>query len=442
MRDAPVTDSTVPDAPVPDAPVTKGIVPDGVVPDTALARIVRDEAGLLVASLYRRIGDFDVAEEAVQQAIIAAVRTWRVDGMPPNPGGWLSVAARRQAIDRLRRSVREQRATEALTVVEARTRSLAESDADPAAGLGADEGAADERIPMLFGCCHPALGIEARLALTLRAVVGLTTPQIARAFLVPEATVAQRLVRAKRKITTSGIRFDIPADAERASRLDDVLTTIYLAYNAGYLSPDDQQVADDAIWLAELVVRSLPADAEAWGLLALITNLSARAGARFDAAGRLVLLPDQDRNRWDRVRLARAEGYLQRGAELRGPGRFQLQAAIAACHADAESWAGTDWLQILTLYDLLLTHDSSPVVRLNHAIALSYVAGPGAALAEVDSVADRLAGYHLLHAARARLLADLGDHDGARAENVRALTLTDNRAEQELLRARIAASEG
>ena len=414
------------------------------VPDGTLAEIVRDEAGLIVASLYRRIGDFDVAEEAVQEAVVAALRSWRVDGLPPNPGAWLTLAARRQAIDRLRRSVREERATEALSHASSRARLLAEIDADPAIDTLAESpgDTADERVPMLFGCCHPALKVEARLALMLRAVVGLTTPQIARAFLVPEATMAQRLVRAKKKITAVGIGFEIPTGPERASRLDEVLTAIYLAYNAGYLSREDQTLAEDAIWLAELLARSLPTEPEAWGLLALITNLSARSAARFDSRGRLVLLADQDRSRWDSVRLARAEGYLVRSAELRQPGRYQLQAAIAACHADAESWATTDWLQVLTLYDLLLQYDPSPVVRLNHAIALRHVSGPEAALVEVEQVADRLADYHLLHATRAQLLAELGDQDGARAANVRALALTDNPAEQELLQARIVGVEG
>ena len=419
---------------------------DPGVPDTALAQIVRDEAGLIVASLYRRIGDFDVAEEAVQEAVMAALRTWRIEGVPPNPGAWLTLAARRRAIDRLRRSVREERTVDALTFADSRARLLAEVDADPALGTsGAAAGAgdaADERIPMLFGCCHPALRVEARLALMLRAVVGLTTAQIARAFLVPEATMAQRLVRAKKKIGAVGIAFEIPVGRERASRLDEVLTAIYLAYNAGYLSRVDGGLTEDSIWLAELVARALPDEAETWGLLSLLTSLSARSRTRFDGAGRLVLLADQDRAAWNGEDLARAEGYLVRSAELRRPGRFQLQAAIAACHADAACWADTDWLQILTLYDLLLTHDPSPVVRLNHAIALSHVSGPGPALAELSEIEDRLGDYHLLHATRAQLLTDLGDLDGARDANLRALALTDNPAEQDLLRLRIARIDG
>lgn len=413
------------------------------VPDATLAQIVRDEAGLIVAALYRRIGDFDVAEEAVQEAVIAALSSWRRDGIPPNPGAWLTLAARRRAIDRLRRSVREEKTVANLSFADSRAVLLAEADADPAghvtergaAGDAAD--AADERIPMLFGCCHPALAVEAQLALMLRAVVGLTTPQIARAFLVPEPTMAQRLVRAKRKIAAVGIDFAVPTGSERADRLDAVLTAIYLTYNAGYLAVDDPGLADDAVWLAELVARSLPEEPEAWGLLSLVTGLSARARTRWRDDGQLVLLPEQDRRRWDRDALARAEDQLQRSAAFRRPGRFQLEAAITACHADAARWEDTDWLQILTLYDLLLTHDPSPVVRLNHAIALGHVRGPAAALAELDTVADRLADYHLLHATRAQLLAELGHHEAARTANRRALELTDNPVEQDLLRSRI-----
>ena len=398
--------------------------------DAVLARIVRREAGLIVAQLQRRLGNFDIAEEAVQEAIVIALRTWRRDGVPANPGGWLSLAARRRAIDLLRKRSREVPLAD-------------EWDADPSSGAGAGHRIGDERLPMLFGCCHPALSVEVRLALTLRAVVGMTTQQIASAFLVPEATMAQRLVRAKRKITNAGIPFSIPAAADLAPRLDDVLTVIYLSYNAGYLEPSasGRELSEDAIWLAELVARALPDQAEAWGLLALLTFLSSRAESRFDDQDRLVLLADQDRSRWDEVAISRADGYLATAAALAHPGRFQLQAAIAGCHANAESLAETDWLQILTLYDLLLRFDSSPVIRLNHAIALSHLHGPEAALAEVDQVADRLNGYHLLHATRAQLLTALGDHAAARVANERALALTNNPAEQQLLRSRLPVSD-
>src|SRR5215210_2008665 len=270
------------------APVERPSAEDGV-----LARLVRREAGLIVAQLHRRLGDFDVAEEAVQEAIAVALRTWRRDGVPPNPGGWLATTARRRAIDLLRRRTRESRLAD----------ELAE---DPTLGVVADR-PGDERLPMLFGCCHPALAVEARLALTLRAVVGMSTTQIARAFLVPEATMAQRLVRAKRKINTAGIPFAIPGPDDLAPRLDDVLTVVYLSYNAGYLdpSPAGRELTEDAVWLAELVARALPDQAEAWGLLALLTFLSSRTAARFDEHGQLVLLEEQDRTRWDAVAISR-----------------------------------------------------------------------------------------------------------------------------------------
>lgn len=399
---------------------------DGRRSDAALADLVRDQAGLIAASLSRRLGDFDLAEEAVQDAIVTALRVWRRDGVPANPGGWLNLTARRNAIDRLRRRARGERAALAL--------------ADEPAPRPAATGAADVRIPMLFACCHPSLAQEARLALTLRAVVGLTTPQIARAFLVAEATVAQRIVRAKRKIVAAGIPLRVPDVTTFAARLDDVLTVTYITYNAGYLVPraaDERDLAADAVWLAELLVGQLPDEPEAAGLLALLLLLESRAGARFAADGTLIPLGEQDRSRWDRSRIAAAETLIARAAWSRRPGRFQLQAALAACHAQALRAEETDWLQILTLYDLLLQFDSSPVVRLNRAIALAEVAGVSAALEEVESLTERLRDYHLLHATRAKLLAKLGRQDEARAANLVALRLAPNAAEQALLRERI-----
>jgi RNA polymerase sigma factor (sigma-70 family) len=396
--------------------------------DTALATVVRAEAGLIVAALHRRWQDFDLAEEAVQEAVTTALHHWRQHGVPPNPGAWLTLTAQRKAIDLQRSRSR-------------RGRLLADLDeAHLAAEPMGDDGRtgfADERLPMLFACCHPALPAEARLALTLRAVVGLTTAQIARAFLVPEPTLAQRLVRAKRKINAAGIPFTVPEGGALAPRLDDVLTVVYLAYNAGYLDPEAADLCGDAIWLAELVARTLPEQPEAWGLLALLTFLSARAAARFDEAGKLVVLREQDRSRWDAVAFARADGYLARAAALRCPGRYQLQAAIAAVHGSAERWEDTDWLQILTLYDLLLQYEDSPVVRLNAAIALGHHRGPAAALAAVEHLADRLADYHLFHATRAALLTELGELDDARLANERALALAATTAERELLRGRL-----
>lgn len=397
------------------------------VTDRALDDLVRREAGLIVAQLSRRLGDFDLAEEAVQDAIVAALRAWRRDGIPPNPGGWLTLAARRNSIDRLRRRATGERAAKALA-----------AEPQPEVAAAQQE---DVRVAMLFACCHPSLAAEARLALTLRAVVGLTTAQIARAFLVSEATLAQRIVRAKRKIVQARIPLRVPEGPERAERLDDALTVVYLTYNAGYLVPPltpHRDLAGDAVWLAELLVEQLPDEPEAIGLLALLLILEARAAARFDQKGRLVPLARQNRSLWNLEMIRRADRLLVRAASRHRPGRYQLQAALAACHSQARSAAATDWLQILTLYDMLLRHDDSPVVLLNRAIALAEISGPQAALAEIEPLSERLREYHLFHATRAELLTRLGRHEEARQENVRALQLTDNEPERELLRERLA----
>ena len=394
-------------------------------PDQALAVAVRAEAGAIVASLNRLVGDFDVAEEAVQDAIVEALRTWRRGGVPDRPGAWLQVAARRNALDRLRRQQRQQRVLEGLR-----------KDVSPAE---AEE--ADERLGLVFACCHPALPVDARLPLTLRAVLGLTTAQIARAFLVPEATMAQRIVRAKRKIVDKGIALGVPDPGDRADRLDDVLTVTYLMYNEGFISStgatDDRDLADDAIWLAGLLATAMPGEPETLGLLALLQLHHARRTARFDDSGNLVLLRDQDRTAWDRPAIESADRLLERAAAQRRPGRFQLQAAIAACHASSATWEATDWLQILTLYDLLLRHDGSAVVRLNRAVALGKVRGAEAALEYVDRLAPDLARYHLFHATRADLLRTLGRVAEAAEADRRALELTRNTAEQSLLRSRL-----
>jgi RNA polymerase sigma-70 factor (ECF subfamily) len=282
--------------------------------------------------------------------------------------------------------------------------------------------------------------MEARLALTLRAVVGLTTAQIARAFLVSESTMAQRIVRAKRKIVEARIPLTMPAPEQRAERLDDVLTVTYLMYNEAFVSTsgdaDDRDLADDALWLAGLVTTALPDEPEALGLLALLTLQHARHAARF-AGGALVVLEHQDRTLGDAAAIASADALLERASALRRPGRFQLQAAIAACHASAGSWAETDWLQILVLYDMLLDHDPSPVARLNRGVAMSKVWGAAPALEYVDGLGERLDGYHLFHATRAVLLRDLGRGDEAAEADRTALRLTSNPAEQLLLRARL-----
>jgi RNA polymerase sigma factor (sigma-70 family) len=414
-----VTDSTddLPAAAAPDAA------------DAVLARTVRAEAASIVASLTRFLGNLDVAEEAVQEAIVEALTEWRRDGIPQRPGGWLATAARRNALDRLRRDARYRQKLALL-------KEAPMYDDQPVARP-------DDRLELLFACCHPALPAEGRLALTLRAVVGLTTAEIARAFLTAESTVAQRIVRTKRKIVDTAIPLRVPEDDELPDRLDGVLTVVYLAYNEAFLTTAGQQasrrdLADDAIWLATLVATSLPREPEALGLLALLVLQHARADARIADDSRLVLLRDQDRSRWDTAAITDGVRLLGRAAKLRRPGRFQLQAAIAACHAEAPSWAATDWPQILALYDLLARHDRSPVVALNRAVALAHVEGPAAALAAVDALVPALDGYHLLHATRGELLRSLGRPAEARAADERAQALTRNRAEQALLADRIA----
>ncbi len=411
------------DAAVPDSGEDRAAASDRL-----LASVLRDESARIVAALTSWLGSLDLAEESVSEAIEEAVRQWRTRGVPPNPGGWLTQAARHNALDRIRR---EKRYREKLAL-------LAEPEA-VAPEHRADE--PDERLPLLFGCCHPALSPDAQLALTLRAICGLTTAQIARATLTPESTIAQRIVRAKRKIGATGIPLRIPEGAERAGRLDIVLTVVSVMYSEAHLvaggdAAADRDLADDAIWLARVVAHALPREAEAQGLLALLLFHRAREGARA-VDGDLVLLADQDRTRWDRHLIVEAQSVLERAAMLRRPGRWQLHAAIAACHADAPDGDATDWLQVLTLYDMLLAYDRSPIVRLNRAVALAEIDGPRAALDEVDALSGDLTGYHLWHAVRARMLRGLGRGDEAMVEDLCALELTANDAERRLLAARI-----
>jgi RNA polymerase sigma-70 factor (ECF subfamily) len=390
----------------------------------ALAAVFREEAGRLAASVTRILGDFDAAEEVVQDALLAAWQQWPADGVPDRPGAWLWTVARRRAIDVLRRDVRY--------------RERAASVSFPV--RQADE---DERLMLIFTCCHPALSRDAQVALTLRTVCGLSAAEIARAFLVSEAAITQRLTRARRKIAAAGIPYRVPAADELGQRLAGVLAVIYLMFNEGYLCsagdvPQRRDLTADADWLAALLARLMPAEPEALGLLALIRLHRARAATRFDAEGRLVLLRHQDRARWNHAEIAAAADLVVRAAQLRRPGPYQIQAAIVACHAEAPSWEATDWLQILLLYDALLRHLPSPVTRLHRAIALGRVLGPEAALRETDALAADLDHYHLYHATRAELLRELGRPAQARQADELALGLTANPAERALLEQRLA----
>jgi RNA polymerase sigma factor (sigma-70 family) len=387
-----------------------------------LSRVVREHAGRLAASLVSLVGDFAAAEDLLQDAVVTALRRWPVDGIPDRPDAWLFTVARNRGLDVLRRESNY------------RTK-LAQLDWPV-------QPRADERLRLIFTCCHPALPREAQVALTLRVVCGLTTAQIARAFLVRESTIAQRITRAKRKITAAGIPYRVPADDELPARVHEVLTVIYLLMNEGYLSTAEQaqsrDLVDDAEWLATLLHHLMPAEPEVAGLLALVRLHRARAAARFDVRGDLVRLQDQDRTLWDREAIDQASRLLARAARQRRPGPYQLQAAIVACHAEARRWEDTDWEQIVLLYDMLLHLAPSPVTRLHRAIALGYTAGPAVALRELDDLAEPLDRYYLYHATRAELLGRLGHREHADSANRRALELTTNPAEQAVLERRLA----
>ena len=394
--------------------------------DAALTTVFREEAGRLTGALVRFLGDFDLAEELVQEAVVEALEHWPTSGIPDKPGAWLLTTARRKALERLRRA----------DVYQSKLSLLVGSRLDEIRGEG------DDRLQLIFTCCHPSLAREAQVALTLRAVIGLTTREIASAFLLSEATVAQRIVRAKQKIVQASIPYRIPNAAEMTERLDQVLAVLYLAFNEGHLASsggeaERRNLAEDAQWLTNLLVRLMPDEPEPVGLLALMRIQLARASTRFDATGRLVLLQGQDRSRWDHPAIAESSQMLQRVAELRRPGPYQLQAAIAACHAEAPSFAATDWEQISLLYERLTTFWPTAVVRLNRAIALQYLAGPAAALADVDALAESLHAYRLFHATRAQLLRALGRNDEARVADERALALASNPAERALIEDRL-----
>jgi RNA polymerase sigma factor (sigma-70 family) len=390
-------------------------------PAAELARVVRDHAGRLAAALVRVTGSFDTAEDLVQDAVLAALQHWPAEGIPDRPDAWLFTVARRRGLDLLRREDNYRAKLSQL-----------QWPVPPRP---------DERLQLIFTCCHPALTRAAQIALTLRVVCGLSTAQIARAFLQPETTVAQRITRAKRKITDAGIPYRIPDDDELGARLTGVLAVIYLLFNEGYLSTAEQaqsrDIVDDADWLAGLLHQLMPTEPEVAGLLALIRLHRARVAARFDRDDGLVLLQHQDRSLWDRSAISDAIGLLTRAAGQHRPGPYQLQAAIVACHAEAERWEDTDWEQIVLLYDMLLHLAPSPVTRLHRAVALRYTAGTQAAMTELDALAGTLDDHHLYHATRAELLRQLGQHDQARTADRRALDLTANPAERAVLQQRI-----
>jgi RNA polymerase sigma-70 factor, ECF subfamily len=397
------------------------------VPASEIGRVFREEHGRAVAVLVRAFGDIDVAEEAVQDAFAAAVQRWPRTGLPPSPAGWIITTARNRAIDRLRREAsRPDRHAQA---------ALLHAQGEPV-----EEGAVrDDRLRLIFTCCHPALSTQAQVALTLRLLGGLTTGEIAHAFLVPEPTLAQRLVRAKAKIRDAGIPYRVPNEADLPDRLRAVLAVVYLIFNEGYTATSGDRLAREdlcaeAIRLGRLLAELMPDEPEVMGLLALMLLIESRRDARTSPDGGLVPLADQDRGRWDRELIAEGQAIVRRCLRRNRPGPYQLQAAINAVHSDAPTAAATDWRQILSLYDQLLSFAPSPVVALNRAVAVAEVEGPEAALAVVDHL--DLDGYHLFHAIRADLLRRLGRDAEAALAYEAAIARAENAAERDFLERR------
>jgi len=394
----------------------------------AVTRAHRAEWARVVAALTRRFGDLDIAEEAAAEAFATAVERWPAEGVPPNPGAWLTTTANRKAIDRIRReSRRDDKHKEAQRMF----------DDEPPEPLGAIE---DERLRLIFTCCHPALAMETRMALTLRMVGGLTMPEIARAFLVQEAAMGQRITRAKAKIKAARIPYRVPSAEDLPARVSGVLAVLFLVFNEGYLAtgPDTDPVRHDltaeAIRLTRLIRALLPDDGEVAGLLALMLLTEARRSARVSGSGELVTLSEQDRGAWDRTLIAEGHRLVrERLAAGVAPGRYQILAAINAVHTSAPDVRDTDWSQVVALYDQLVRLDPSPIVALNRAIAVAELDGPQVGLALVETLADDLDGYHAFHATRADLLRRLGRSAEARGAYDRAIELAGNTAESAYL---------